>query len=84
MGPSIAPPEAVVASFNLVSLRNVLIYFDRRLQQKALERVRSVLDPGGALLLGSVETLLPAVSDSFEPWPGTDPRLHLYRRKEHR
>jgi chemotaxis methyl-accepting protein methylase len=80
MGPTLAPPEAVVASFRLISFRNVLIYFDRRLQQKALERMMSVLEPGGALVLGLVETLPPRLDRMFEPFPGVDPALHIYRR----
>jgi chemotaxis methyl-accepting protein methylase len=78
MGPLLAPREAVVASFQLISLRNVLIYFDRRLQLKALERLLSVLDPGGALLLGGVESLPDELGHALEPWPGLDPALHIF------
>lgn len=79
MGRALAPREAVLASFHLVSFRNVLIYFERRLQQKALERLASVLEPGGALVLGAVESLPPRLSARFEPYPGVDPSLRIYR-----
>ncbi len=81
MGRSVAPAEAIVASFHLISCRNVLIYFDRRLQQKALERLQVAIEPGGALVLGSVETLPPPVAANFGPWPGTDPSLRIFRRR---
>lgn len=78
LGHSIAPKQAVVASFQLVTLRNVLIYFDQRLQRKALERVFSALEPGGALVLGVVET--PLGIAGLEPFPGAAPRLRIYRK----
>jgi two-component system CheB/CheR fusion protein len=82
VGRVLAPREAVVASFALVLVRNVLIYFDRRLQQKALERMAAVLEPGGALVLGDAETLPPTFADRFAPFPGVDRRLRIYQRTE--
>jgi two-component system CheB/CheR fusion protein len=82
VGRVLAPREAVVASFALVLVRNVLIYFDRRLQNKALERVAAVLEPGGALVLGDAESLPLAFADRFIPFPGVDRRLRVFRRKE--
>jgi two-component system, chemotaxis family, CheB/CheR fusion protein len=82
MGRVLAPREAVVASFSLVLVRNVLIYFDRRLQSKALDRLAAVVEPGGALVLGDTETLPPAFADRFTPFPGVDRRLRVYRRTE--
>lgn len=84
MGHQLAPREAIVASFDLICFRNVLIYFDLRLQRKALERLVSVLDPGGALVLGAVETLPPALESALEPYPGTTPALRIFRRREDR
>jgi chemotaxis methyl-accepting protein methylase len=82
MGRVLAPREAVVASFTLVLVRNVLIYFDKRLQHKALERLAAVVEPGGALVLGDAETLPPAFAGRFTPFPGVDRRLRIYRRTE--
>jgi chemotaxis methyl-accepting protein methylase len=84
MGRSLAPREAVIASFHLVLFRNVLIYFDRRLQHKALERLAGVLEPGGALVLGRVETMPDALTGRFEVYPGVPPDLRIFRAREAR
>jgi chemotaxis methyl-accepting protein methylase len=78
LGRTLAPPEAVIASFELVLARNVLIYFDRRLQQKALERIAGTLEPGAALVLGSVETMPTALRPRFVPFAGVDPDLRVF------
>lgn len=42
--------------FDLVLLRNVLIYFDRQTKQRVLGQMRQVLQPDGYLALGGGET----------------------------
>ncbi len=42
---------------DLISCRNLLIYFNRESQEKALRNIRFSLNPGGAVLLGPSETL---------------------------
>lgn len=42
---------------DLISCRNLLIYFNKESQEKALRNLRFSLNPGGALLLGPSETL---------------------------
>ena len=81
LGPTLAPAAAIVAAFDLVLVRNVLIYFDRRLQEKALARLAAVLPAGGALVLGEVETLPDPVASAFEPFPGVDPCLRIFVAK---
>ncbi|MEZ5408116.1 MAG: protein-glutamate O-methyltransferase CheR [Acidimicrobiales bacterium] len=45
-------------TFDVVCLRNVLIYFDLPVRARILEEMRRVVAPDGWLLLGSSETLL--------------------------
>lgn len=49
-----APP--VGGPFDIIFIRNVLIYFEFDVKQDILRRLRSVLRPGGFLVLGAAET----------------------------
>lgn len=58
--------DQVFAEIHLVSCRNVLIYFDRELQDRAIGLFKGALVRGGFLGLGSKETLhFSRHSDSF-------------------
>jgi chemotaxis protein methyltransferase CheR len=48
----------LATQFDLVMMRNVLIYFDVETRRELLRRVRRILRPGGYLLLGAAETTL--------------------------
>src|SRR5207244_1074297 len=52
------------ARLDLVSCRNVLIYFSLALQKKILPIFHYALNPGGYLLLGNAETI-GSVADLF-------------------
>jgi len=52
IGPSWA---ALGDPFDLVFCRNVMIYFDAATQRKVLERIHSVMNPGGLLYVGHSE-----------------------------
>lgn len=51
--------------FDVVFLRNVLIYFELPVKQDILRRLRSVVRPGGFLVLGTAETTV-GVDDAWE------------------
>lgn len=64
--------------FHLVLCRNVAFtYFDDAMQREALRRIEDRLLPGGALVIGSTESL-PAEASGFEPWSA---RLGVYRKR---
>lgn len=58
-----APPSG--GPFDVVFLRNVLIYFDLPVKQQILRRMAQVVRPGGYLVLGAAETTV-GVDDAWE------------------
>ncbi len=72
---SSAPP--LRRDYHMVICRNVLIYFDRPMQERLLQIFTDSLAPGGHLVLGKVETLFGAVRDRLQL---VDPRERVYRR----
>ena len=60
--------------FDLVILKNVLIYFDMASKTKVLANVRSVICPGGLLMPGAAEGVADLVRDFTRIYPW------LYRR----
>jgi len=69
----VAPEEA----FHLILCRNVAFtYFDDEKQRQTLRTIEDRLLPGGALVIGSTESL-PAGATGFEPWSA---KLGVYRR----
>jgi chemotaxis methyl-accepting protein methylase len=68
------PPDG---PFDLITCRNVLIYFDRETQERLFDMFHQVLAPGGFLMLGKVETLLGNARSCFAP---VDARERIFRR----
>lgn len=56
-------PEA----FRLIVCRNVIIYFERAVQEELFRRFHQALAPGGFLVLGKVEALFGASASLFTP-----------------
>lgn len=79
MDPQLAPVEAIVPSFELVSCRNVLLHFSDRLREAAWTRLASVVRPEGALMMGSVE--MPPSGAPFTRFMGVEGRSPLFRRR---
>ncbi len=71
--------DSVFAEMHLVSCRNVLIYFERELQNRAFGLFRESLCHRGFLGLGSKESLrFSAQSDAFDDFVQED---RIYRKK---
>jgi chemotaxis protein methyltransferase CheR len=56
-----------LAGQSLILCRNVIIYFDREIQERIFERFYDALLPGGFLVLGKVETLLGRTRGRLRP-----------------
>jgi chemotaxis protein methyltransferase CheR len=70
--------DGVFGDMNLIVCRNVLIYFDRTLQNRVLELFRDSLCHLGFLCLGNRETLeFSSVAEQFEI---VDRRQRIYRK----
>ncbi|EPX75894.1 chemotaxis protein CheB [Salipiger mucosus] len=69
--------DAPFISLDLVSLRNVLIYFNTQLQERVLSRVQYALKSDGLLFLGTSETTT-ALEDYFVP---VSQRQKIFRKR---
>lgn len=72
-------PFPPLGRFDVVFLRNVLIYFDLPTKRDVLKRVRQVLAPDGHLFLGAAEMTM-GVDDAWERVPAG--RSSVYRIRE--
>ena len=63
--------------YHLILCRNVVIYFDRPMQERLFQSFARALAPGGYLVLGKVETLFGLARDRLTL---IDPRERVYRR----
>jgi chemotaxis protein methyltransferase CheR len=62
-------PCTGLGTFDVIFLRNVLIYFDVPTKREVLERLGKQLAPGGVLVLGGTENTM-GVTDALVRWSG--------------
>ena len=62
---NLAAPFPPMPQFDVIFIRNVLIYFDVATKRAVLNRVRALLKPDGWLFLGSAETTI-GIDDQFD------------------
>ena len=72
-------PFGALGKFDVIFCRNVAIYFSLEDRKKLFDRLADMLDPGGALIIGSSESLT-GVCSRFEPLRHL--RSIFYRLKE--
>lgn len=70
--------EKMNQRFDLISCRNVLIYFSKELQEKALLNFHKALKPNGFLWLGKAESLWGKPQELFET---VDKGAKIFRKK---
>lgn len=71
--------DGVFGEMNMIICRNVLIYFNRKLQNRVLNLFYDSLCPGGFLCLGTKENIrFTDLADAFEP---VADREKIYRKK---
>jgi chemotaxis protein methyltransferase CheR len=55
---NLTKPLPFMSQFDIVFIRNVLIYFDQPTKTDILKRVHKALSPAGYLFIGSAETVI--------------------------
>jgi chemotaxis methyl-accepting protein methylase len=68
---------APARGLQLITCRNVVIYFDRPSQEPLMRKFHEALAPGGFLVLGKVETLMGPLRTLFEV---VDARNRIFRK----
>lgn len=73
-----SPAESVYGEFDLILCRNVLIYFNRELQNRVMHKFSRALADDGYLILGGSESL----GDEISPWfRVVDSRNRIYQKR---
>lgn len=62
-----APPESIFGGFDLILCRNVIIYYDKEIQNRIVNKLYKALDSRGHLILGSCEYLPKEVETKMIP-----------------
>ena len=70
-----------ISGMDLVLCRNLLIYFQKELQDKILRKLHTALNPGGFLVVGNTESIPPQTRDFFDV---VSLRERIYRKNSQR
>jgi chemotaxis protein methyltransferase CheR len=73
-----APAESVFGEFDILFCRNLLIYFNRELQNLVMDKFIRSLAPGGYLVLGDSETIGERADSAFR---AVDRRNRIFRKR---
>ncbi|GAA2515984.1 protein-glutamate O-methyltransferase CheR [Pilimelia columellifera] len=76
---NLAGPPPPMAPFDLVFLRNVLIYFDMGVKRTVLQNIGRLMRPDAYLFLGAAESTI-GIDDSFERAPAGSTFAYQLRR----
>jgi chemotaxis protein methyltransferase CheR len=71
--------DGIFAEANMIVCRNVLIYFNRNLQNQVLKLLHDSLVTGGFLALGSKESLM--FSDEEKKYKAVDAKQKIFKKK---
>lgn len=71
--------DGIFGEMNVIICRNVLIYFDRELQNKVIKLFHDSLGHGGILCLGSKESI--RFSSCLEKFESIDEKQKIFRKK---
>lgn len=71
--------DGVFGEMHLIFCRNVLIYFDRKLQDRVLNLFADSLNHGGFLCLGTKETV--EFSEASSKFKAVDPLFRIYQKR---
>ena len=72
--------DGAFCEVQLVLCRNVLIYFDRQLQERVLRMLKGSLAPGGFLCMGTRESL--RLAEAGAGYAVVDEQHRIFRRAE--
>lgn len=60
------PPFPMSGPFDLILIRNVMIYFDNHVRSRLLDQAHRLLRPGGYLVVGHAESLAGLLNNGFK------------------
>ena len=73
----ISPPTGIIANYDLILCRNLLIYFSEPLKKRAFSNLFKSLNPGGYLILGKSESIPVYLKPHLIP---QNPRYKIYKK----